>query len=518
MEISADLRIPRPIFEVAVRSSNLRRGIWLAGLLCLICPQCRPDRPCDSIGRPCTSDSHCDCGFCLPKPGQKAADLQPVALACGEMGTGAPPAARCDRASDCARGICLLAGTCALACESELDCEPLQRCDTGYARTSAASFQPVNVCFAVADLPARTELRINRFEQDSGKSGELEMSAVEESTLFVIEPLGWNGWPAFNSCRSPICIETLSTRDIDPVPLFDAAQYARPWSEYNEEELPLNPVAVGGTEIDYQSYLATILLPNGPRSVLSEAGFVARFAAERNGAMRVTELASHGSGSLLDLNLFFVGGQNWKSEGERGPALVSAALDQVAEIFIPAGIRIDKVKQIDVTGALRSRFEAIAMRNGVLEDLPELFKLSAGAGNAALNLFLVRELQGLNGSTIAISGGIPGPQTMHGTGASGIAISADSLDQPDALGRVIAHEIGHMLGLFHTSESNGMVIDPLPDTPECRLDHDTDGDGKLSPEECDGWGTDNLMFWANRGGIGLTADQTAVLRTAPVLR
>ena len=43
--------------------------------------------------------------------------------------------------------------------------------------------------------------------------------------------------------------------------------------------------------------------------------------------------------------------------------------------------------------------------------------------------------------------------------------------RPQALGRVLAHELGHFLGLFHTRELGSTVVDPLVDTPEGSSDN-----------------------------------------------
>ena len=85
---------------------------------------------------------------------------------------------------------------------------------------------------------------------------------------------------------------------------------------------------------------------------------------------------------------------------------------------------------------------------------------------------------------------------MHGTGGSGIAIATDMMaGDPARMGRTLAHELAHFLGLFHTSEADGRVYDALEDTPECRLEDDGDGDG-LDPADCESLGADNLMFWS----------------------
>ena len=91
-------------------------------------------------------------------------------------------------------------------------------------------------------------------------------------------------------------------------------------------------------------------------------------------------------------------------------------------------------------------------------------------------------------------------------------LSVDLLGE--ALGRVLAHELGHYLGLFHLVERDGFLNEALADTPACPGERDTDGNG-LTPEECAGVGGDNLMFplLAERlAAPALSPSQRAVLR------
>jgi hypothetical protein len=82
---------------------------------------------------------------------------------------------------------------------------------------------------------------------------------------------------------------------------------------------------------------------------------------------------------------------------------------------------------------------------------------------------------------------------------------------------VLMHEIGHFLGLFHTSESSGVVLDPLTDTPECGSEQDLDHDHSLSAFECAGHGGDNLMFWTG-AGANLTPQQISVMADSVLFR
>lgn len=105
--------------------------------------------------------------------------------------------------------------------------------------------------------------------------------------------------------------------------------------------------------------------------------------------------------------------------------------------------------------------------------------------------------------TLGIAGGIPGANGVPGAASTGVLVAVDPhLDEHGMvdvlmMAETAAHELGHQLGLFHTTEAEGLDHDPLGDTPECGPDRDTDGDGDVSAEECEDLGGRNLMFWVS---------------------
>jgi hypothetical protein len=134
----------------------------------------------------------------------------------------------------------------------------------------------------------------------------------------------------------------------------------------------------------------------------------------------------------------------------------------------------------------------------------------ASARPNALHLVVVRSLDDGSGPVAGYSLGLPGPVDASRPTAA-VLVAAGAFASPsdgtiDLTGMAVtcAHEIGHYLGLYHTSERDGRQHDPIPDTPECA------GAGPCSD-------AGNIMFWT--GGAGrstLTEGQASVMRAHPL--
>jgi hypothetical protein len=143
-----------------------------------------------------------------------------------------------------------------------------------------------------------------------------------------------------------------------------------------------------------------------------------------------------------------------------------------------------------------------------------------------INLFFLEDFSGVGGTgLLGISGGIPGPLGSNNR-HNGVLINATaSRGDPDALfarntAEIALHEMGHFLGLYHTTERQFDPHDVIDDTPECTSDLDRTSvgiQGVADVLECpDG---QNLMFW-NTDFSGnkqpLSADQREVIARSPL--
>ena len=186
----------------------------------------------------------------------------------------------------------------------------------------------------------------------------------------------------------------------------------------------------------------------------------------------------------IDLAIYLVTGAFTAAAAVTDPGM-ARMLSTLALLYSRAGLCLGDVTFHDVSAWAKARYSTgvDAERTGPCDDLDQMFTLSA-PGNT-LNIFLVDDItQGTGGgvgTVVGIDGTIPGPSSFGGTVHSGAIVNAADLGHgvcggppsflrcgSDGVAYIVAHEGGHWMGLYHTTESLGDSFDPLSDTGTCR--------------------------------------------------
>jgi hypothetical protein len=207
----------------------------------------------------------------------------------------------------------------------------------------------------------------------------------------------------------------------------------------------------------------------------------------------------------LDLNFVYLPHCNLSADIAQSSPRFAEFLGKVDLWLAPLGIQLGRVTHVDLH---RTDFDVIA----TWAEAGEMFRTSAWLGRPrALNVYCVQAFEPPLNPVVGLAGGIPGP-VKNGTRDSGIAIRTESFftcsDCLDGFASLMAHEIGHYLGFYHTTEADLAHWDPILDTPECHdvaLNDCPDHDYAMFP----------LIHLAN---TAWSASQDRIAPTAPIVR
>src|SRR5690606_27899954 len=173
--------------------------------------------------------------------------------------------------------------------------------------------------------------------------------------------------------------------------------------------------------------LYTVMVPTNPAVELEAGTWIFNFQTDGD-PINVNATAivktQPASANALDVNFFFVGVDGLDAATAQTDADFQEIVTNVGEIYSSAGISIGDISYNDVTGADADTFSVIDTTESPDGELFRLFELSSGQSNRAINFFFVADIAGSGGfSLLGLSGGAPGPPTIHGTRRSGVAIN-----------------------------------------------------------------------------------------------
>ena len=257
---------------------------------------------------------------------------------------------------------------------------------------------------------------------------------------------------------------------------------------------------------------SNVLVPQSP-SFSAKTG-TWTFKAYNNDRVKLTLRTGSTPSSATIAVQPYITGTTWSASD------LSSALSVMSSIYSSNGITLTINSTISISDT------QYAEVSGTFTDSTTSALVSQGV-NGAVNLFFIKDYSssGILGNAAGIPGSMGIANSWNGVLIGLMAhASGTTLDQ-QLLGETAAHEMGHQLGLFHTTEMEGTVFDILTDTPECEISRDSSSDGTVSAEECDGYGANNIMFWiawstasqsAGKKQETLSSHQQHILKYSPL--
>ena len=363
-------------------------------------------------------------------------------------------AGACSRDEECGSHSCV-AGQCAEACRTVGDCIPGQEClDQDYPRLSGMRFRgcgypPRSTATEVVDID------IGSVAVRTGGIPERIVFGVPPDTASItLEARDEHGGPyrpmAFLDVFAP-----------DDEHLFDL----RALNGYVDQ--PIRWIPLDSEE------LITLLVPNstpdrvalrhgrlGVTLTMLSDGPAVETSARIRARIKRAPRAEVAAGTL-DLNVFLVD-VGLTAAQARSDTRLRDALRELGRILRGASVDLGTIGYHQIVGADAARYGVIDSSGGTDGELAGLLRLGGAAGAAGLNVFLVRSIAASAGErggiTLGIAGDVPGPALSFDSVHSGVAVSFDpavvgsGAQGSQVVAQIMAHEIGHYLGLYHSRE------------------------------------------------------------------
>lgn len=535
---------------------------FCAGAMCTTTADCGPGQACrggqcvESLGdggvgglphgSPCTEDAECEGGWCLPPELGGVCSLSCTqATDCFvfevEAGCSAPPLDRDgDGVPEIAPQICVLSppgslgtaqlctedigclarlcqeGQCTEVCDDDSDCVPGQMC-TNLARAGVPGATYMGCGYGPVGSGGVLSVELDTVDLQTGRGTTLSVATPPDAVSLTLE--------AEDLDRGlPLELSFVSVIDPDGTLLFDVNEIAM----LNDQ--PIRWLPADTTES------ITMLVPNTtPDRVEFVPGLhtftvspIPRFMGDTASTrLRIVARVKRAPGGVLnagrlDLNVHIVPGISGLSAASAPTnSRMQGGLGRMRAILSTVGITIGTIRYVDVN---QPALTVIDTTDGPDSELSTLFRTSGTTlGGDALDVFIVRSISAGGGGfrALGIAGGIPGPANLHGSRHSGVVSSWAGLGTGSTgdrvLGQILAHEIGHYLGLFHvTEQARPCGPGEIPGTDDCAPFGATDPIADTTRGD-----TTNLMHWSIVGSgsnTALTNGQGFVLRAAALVR
>ncbi len=468
----------------------------------------------DACAQTCESDDDCITGWACDDQGFEGTRVCVAPV-------GAPDGASCENDSDCQGGTCITdwpGGYCTtVGCRDFTDCARqgfnnkclqtrgrdnlcVRICDGSESDTCRSDYicEPLSrqegLCSPDPRQPLdEAVLNGNPFDvtcvSHDGEQLDIDYTIAESTTAYMITPFTPDG-----SDLRPDSISLPSGSTVDIRGSFQSVP-SRIYGGMNPTVIPATAQRTASLEPGDHTY-----------TVLSGADEVCWYLLEEDQP-----------GNTIDLNVYLVGLDFDAAAAPNDPDMQSV-LQSFDELYATAGVRLGDVRFYDVSGELAQQYAVVRNEAGLSTLVSSTERPGTELDDVlSANIFFVRAFA--LGGAIGISLGLPGPSGFHGTQGSGVLFTSEYMGRQtqDRFGnevdgniftaQVLAHEVGHYLGLFHTSEQNGRSHDPLPDTPEC---------GRISAS-CPDIG--NLMFpFASAENETISPDQAFVIGVNPLTK